>query len=177
MAIDEAEKERQEQERLYKREKDLEDEATKSLKRWLRLTVDWKREFPEKLQGKDPTCLDAVDDLMTLDVGILYRRIVEADFDRSLYGWIPRMAAASWGQIGALNAESFCERALRAAGHVLDEGNTLLDNDELEKLVILRMNRSFMQFMRSNHADIVQDSHLNTLVRRGREQDGALERE
>ena len=51
------------------------------------------------------------------------------------------MACSSFGQIGALNAESFCERVLRGAGHVLTEGNTLLADDELEKLVILRINR------------------------------------
>ena len=45
------------------------------------------------------------------------------------YMYIPLMATASHGQIGAPNAESFCERTLRgrlASGHVLKEGNTLL---------------------------------------------------
>lgn len=55
-----------------------------------------------------------------------------------VYGFI--LIMASYGQIGTLNAESFCERVLRCAGHVLTEGNTLLDDEELEMLVILRMN-------------------------------------
>ena len=46
-------------------------------------------------------------------------------------GYIPLMATASHGQIGALNAESFCERTLRCAGHVLKEGNTLLADEML----------------------------------------------
>lgn len=45
--------------------------------------------------------------------------------------YIPLMATASHGQIGALNAESFCERTLRCAGHVLKEGNTLLADEML----------------------------------------------
>ena len=33
-------------------------------------------------------------------------------------------------QIGALMAESFCERVLSAANLVVDEGNTLLNDEE-----------------------------------------------
>ena len=50
------------------------------------------------------------------------------------YMYIPLMATASHGQIGAPNAESFCERTLRgrlASGHVLKEGNTLLADEML----------------------------------------------
>ena len=74
------------------------------------------------------------------------------------------MATASHGQIGALNAESFCERTLRCAGHVLTEGNTLLADEELEMLVILRMNRNFMQFMRENYNELTTDHFQRTVV-------------
>ena len=78
------------------------------------------------------------------------------------------MAASSFGQIGALNAESFCERTLRCAGHVLTEGNTLLSDEELEMLVILRMSRSFMQFMRENYKynHLTKDHFKKTIVDR-----------
>ena len=74
------------------------------------------------------------------------------------------MATASFGQIGALNAESFCERVLRGAGHVLTEGNTLLDDAELEMLVILRMNRDFMRFMRTHYNELSKDHFQRTTV-------------
>ena len=45
------------------------------------------------------------------------------------------------GVIGALNSEGFCERMLRAAGHVMTEGNTWLKDNEMEKLTLLRMNK------------------------------------
>jgi hypothetical protein len=77
---------------------------------------------------------------------------------------IPLMATASFGQIGALNAESFCERVLRCAGHVLTEGNTLLSDEELEMLVILRMNRNFMQFMREHYNELTNDHFQRTIV-------------
>lgn len=127
-------------------------ELNKAFGAWRRLQVDWATEFPqEKLQPP----LDAVNDLMDLDVGKLYGKLERSDPDRKVYGYLPLMASCCYGQIGALNAESFCERTLRAAGHVLTEGRTLLSDDELEMLVILRMNREFMEFMREHYADLI----------------------
>ena len=53
---------------------------------------------------------DIVSDLihMTLPMGKLYKDMSK----NSKFGFLPRMAQASKGQIGALNAESFCERCL-----------------------------------------------------------------
>ena len=68
--------------------------------------------------------------------------------DNKGLGLIPLMASCSKGQIGALNAESFCERVLSQANLVMTDGNTLLSDEELEMIVILRMNREFMEFMR-----------------------------
>jgi len=36
----------------------------------------------------------------------------------------------------------------------MTDGNTLLGDEELEMLVILRMNRDFMKFMRDNYSDL-----------------------
>ena len=92
-------------------------------------------------------------------MGTLYKKIIESDEGAKLYGKIPLMASSSPYQIGALNAESFCERVLRCAGHVMTEGNTLLGNEKLEKLGVLRMNRGFMELMRQNYKHVMKD-HL-----------------
>eukprot|EP00665_Eupelagonemidae_sp_cell47_P011308 gene11307-8352_t len=63
------------------------------------------------------------------------------------------MASSSYGQIGALNAESFCER-----------GNTLLDDAELQMHVVLRMNRKFMEFMRKNYQDELKEAFGKPIV-------------
>ena len=55
-----------------------------------------------------------------------------------------------------MNAESFCERVLRTAGHVMTDGNTLLSDEVLEMLTILRMNRKFMEFMREHYQDLTK---------------------
>ena len=89
--------------------------------------------------------------------GDLYTKIITTDENSRLYGVIPVMASSSPYQIGALNAESFCERVLRCAGHILTDGNTLLADAKLEKLVILRMNRKFMEFMRKHYKHVVKD--------------------
>ena len=67
------------------------------------------------------------------------------------------MASCSKGQLGALNAESFCERCLSCANMVVTDGNTLLDDDEVTMLVILRMNANFMEFMREHYGHVVSN--------------------
>ena len=64
----------------------------------------------------------------------------------------PRTASMTASLARALNAESICERILRAAGLVLDDGNTMLADDAtLEKLTLLRIKRGFMEFMREHY--------------------------
>ena len=129
--------------------------------RWRKLTINWAEHYPE-LQGKQR--LDTLADLMPLDIGVLYRKIIETDPDRRLYSYIPAMASCSKGQLGALNAESFCERVLSCANDVLTEGNTLLSNEELEMLVILRMNRDFMKSMREHYGHLLTEHFGQTII-------------
>ena len=55
------------------------------------------------------------------------------------------MASSSPGQIGDLYAESFCERILSCANDVCSEDNTGLGCEEINILVVLQMNREFME--------------------------------
>ena len=46
------------------------------MRRWRRLTVDWRKEFPaHKFDRKVDEPLRQVDDLMPLDVGPLYTKV------------------------------------------------------------------------------------------------------
>ena len=74
------------------------------------------------------------------------------------------MAACSKGQIGALNAESFCERCLSCANLVVDEGNTLLGDKEVSELVILRINEDFTDYMRENYGDLVKNQPFKMTI-------------
>ena len=62
------------------------------------------------------------------------------------------MAGCCDGHIGDLNAESFAERVVSCSNLVMTNGNTLLGDKMLEMLVVLRMNREFMEFMRREYA-------------------------
>ena len=66
------------------------------------------------------------------------------------FGYLPLMMGCSVGQLGALNAESFAEQVNSAAKLLIDDKNTSLTDPLIDKLVVLRMNTSFMEFMRSN---------------------------
>ncbi len=93
---------------------------------------------------------------MHLDIGPLYDKITREDQDRRRFGYLPLMASCSDGELGALNAESYAERIISCANLILDDGNTLLGDQELEMLVVLRMNRSFMLHMRQNYSKEVK---------------------
>ncbi len=60
------------------------------------------------------------------------------------------------GLLGALNAESVCERCLSCANLFVTDGNTLLLDEEVSMLVELRMNVEFMEFnMRQHYAHLI----------------------
>ena len=124
---------------------------------WYKYDVDWKGLFPEaKLEG-DYGSFDLLGDLIDLDMGRLYERIITTvNPSRAMFGFLPDMAGCSDGQIDALNAESFAERAISGANLVMTDGNTLLGDKELEMLVVLRMNLEFMEFMRREYADEIK---------------------
>ena len=52
-------------------------------------------------------------------------------------------------------ASSFCERINSAAKAVLTAGRTLLDEEELEMVVVLRVNKVFMAYMKEKHPGLV----------------------
>ena len=55
--------------------------------------------------------------------------------------------------LGALNAESFCERVLSCVKLVVSDLHVSLKPKEIHMLVMLRMNREFMEYMRASYPD------------------------
>lgn len=56
-------------------------------------------------------------------------------------------------------AASFCERVNSCANLVVTEGNSLLSTDEIDMLVVLRMNKVFIGFMRQNYPEVIESVH------------------
>jgi hypothetical protein len=82
------------------------------------------------------------------------------------------MATHSRGSVGSLLASSYAERVNSAANLILTKGNTLLAEEEINMCTVLRMNRSFMEFMRKvtprrRRAAFQHDGHFRGLGRRG----------
>jgi hypothetical protein len=97
---------------------------------------------------------------MTLDVGKMYLKLLT----EKKFGLFPLMAACSLGQIGALNAESFCERLISVANLIQTKGNTLMHDDMIKMLVILRMNKEFMHFMATHYSQEIINHFDSTYV-------------
>ena len=73
------------------------------------------------------------------------------------FGQLPRMAMRF---LGSNLSEAFCEQVIAAANNIMTEGRTLLGEDYLEMLCVLRMNRDFMRHMRTNYEDVAMKAVL-----------------
>ena len=124
-------------------------------------SINWQKEFPAEL-GEPPkktknsevtqTKKVSLDSLLEVNIGKLFKKIQ----GNEKYGFLPDMARASRGNVGALGAESFCERVISAANIVMTKGNKLLANEELDMLVVLRMNRDFMDWAREKFSHVLK---------------------
>ena len=145
------------------------EEAKRVLRAWRKYTVNWLELFPKLKAQKEAAGtvsqpLDLTEDLMNLNVGKIYQELELADMGRKTYGYIPLMASCSTGQLGALSAESYCERVLSIANQVVVEGNTLLGDDEVEMITVLRSNCAFMQFMREHYGQEAKQTFSQSLT-------------
>ena len=134
----------------------------KYFKKWRTLALDWKQLFPLESQSwSNAAAPDKIADLMQLPIGRVYKNIMAAGYaENPTYGFLPLMAGCSKAQIGALNAESYAERVLSAANLIITDGNTLLHDDMIEKLVLLRINREFIEYMRVTYKNVSKDHAL-----------------
>ncbi len=143
--------------------KELNDRLTKQFndcfERWRKIDLEpfviAQKPHLGTAEGKPLKPLEVIRDMLDLDMGIIYRTLISGDQDRSNFGWLPLMASCSVGQIGALLAESFCERAISQANLILTDRNTRLNDAELEMLVVLRMNREIMEHLKQKYKDKV----------------------
>ena len=127
--------------------------------------INWYDTFPNFDKATTPP-FDLIDDMLPLDVGPFYMSLLENSHSgkHPNFGFIPLMAISSQYNIGALNAESFCERIISAGNLVMTDGNTLLNDNELEMLILLRINRDFMTFMREKYAHISKQNFKQTII-------------
>ncbi len=86
---------------------------------------------------------------------LLIQRVKSAKF-----GYLPMMAVAT---LGALNAESFCERVLSCVKLVVSDLHVRLKAEEICILVMLK-NRGFMEYMRSSYRNSEELTRMCALM-------------
>ena len=64
------------------------------------------------------------------------------------FGYLPMMVVTT---LGTLNVESFCESVLSCLNLVVSDLHVSLKVDEIRMLVMFRMNREFMEYIRTSY--------------------------
>ncbi len=120
---------------------------------------DVAAEFPTSAvtsNGPAPAQYDVMADLMHANMFKVSSDMLRSESLRlkkglsAKFGYLPMMAVAT---LGALNAESFCERVLSCVKLVVSDLHLRLKAEEIRMLVILCMNREFMEYMRATYPD------------------------
>ena len=117
----------------------------------------WNK-YATQLRWKDlypglPNEPDLVDDLMTLDLKTLMvelEKVNSSESNKNCFGYLPLMASCSKCQLGALNSQSYAERINSVANLIVTLKRGDLDTVLMNKLVMLRMNETFMEYLRTN---------------------------
>ena len=100
-------------------------------KSWMTLKVDWCASFSEVKLGQGQ--LDLVKDLMSLDMGQFYKKVISEDPGFVKYGFLPMLAGCGYGQIGALSGGQAPGDACSAAHEPVFDGvyaRALLHRDQ-----------------------------------------------
>jgi len=129
--------------------------------------IDWSSLSAELNLGLKLPADRAIEpmDLWDADMGKVLKQVfIDADPTGTAFGPLPQMATTSRGSIGAFLAASFCESINSAANQVVTKGSTLLSDAEVNMLVVLRVNRRFMAYMREHHPEVPQQQFQKTVL-------------
>ena len=125
--------------------------ATNEFKIVSRAWMKYARQVPWKALYSDlPNEPDLVEDLMKIDLKNLMDKLEEvnaSDSNQNCFGYLPLMASCSKCQLGALNSQSFAERINSVANLIVTVKRGDLHPVLMNKLVMLRMNETFMQYL------------------------------
>ena len=86
---------------------------------------------------------------MNLDMSVVMKEAIRySKANRNCFKLLPDMACHSKFQIGAVMSQSFSERMNSVGKVIFADNRTLLDADIINKLVVLRMNKRFIEYCR-----------------------------
>ena len=127
------------------------------LRAWVKYakSIKWHEEF-KGVKGCESIPVDNKDvkplqHLMGVPISRIYKKIYAMNPQRLTFGFFPYMAVSGKGQVGALQAEAFCECCFSVMKQVVNDTNTRLGDKFIDKVTTLRANKKFMKFMKANH--------------------------
>ena len=125
-------------------------EFKRVVQEWSRYIPPWRQLYPALPAGN----LDCIMDLMRLKQKPLLDNLDNYNKDNSwVFGFLPLICKSLVCQLGALCAQSFAERMILAGNLLVTKQQTLLNNDLINMIVVLQMNRNFMKFLRATKAE------------------------
>ena len=74
----------------------------------------------------------------------LLDRMIKESGEECKFGYLPEMCCNSPVQLGALTSENFSERMISAANLLVDTHRLHLNDDMIDKIIFLRMNKKFI---------------------------------
>jgi len=141
-----------------------------AISKWLKLKLNWRQEFPNLPNHTPPPIRNdneetpfaaqdssvkvskvQLDDLADADIASLYKRLLSSP--NNPYGELPEIALT---YIGSYNVESFNQRCELAVKLIMKKGASVLNKEELNKVICLRVNGDYMEFMKNTYPEIVQ---------------------
>ena len=95
--------------------------------------------------------------LWGVDMKLLIDYVIEESGSEEKFGYLPEMCTKYPVQLGALTSESFSERMLSNVNLLVDPNRLKFGDDMIDKLIVLRMNKTFMDRLRNNKARVTMN--------------------
>ena len=114
--------------------------------------MKWKIPWRDLFDALPKDCnLDPFADLMKLPIKPVPDCMEkESIAQEDIFGYLPIMCKSSPCQLDVLYAQSFTVRIILAGNLLITKKRTLMDNKPINKLIVLRMSKIFMESMRRN---------------------------
>ena len=116
-------------------------EFERIVRAWYDHDIPWRELYPSL--PEDP---HLIRDLMTIDLKVVMDHLNSLNRDNR-FGHLPLMCCSSICQLGSLSSQSFTERMNSAGSCIVTEHKLRLDSDLIGKLVSLKMNKAFMEYV------------------------------
>jgi hypothetical protein len=119
--------------------------------KWLTLEVDFIVAVPDLLKYRITNKkLSITKHLFDLDLGAMYCELMK----NPMLGCYKPCFVAGLALCSSNLSQSFCERVISTAALVMPDSNTLMKPHLVEMCCVLRMNRRFVEHMRSSYPDL-----------------------